>query len=257
MHVPKTAPVLENSTTKTHRATKRKSRSAVSMPVGMPLGQAMRVQEAQQASELAKSLYDFNSDDNSDAEGCSAMPEKNTSTAGKKPRLEQQLRRYKRSWGRGRVPGRQGTFHDFMSALHICMLPFHAGKVLYAPWKKGSHAPYHKDDPSLQHEEQDEKKKLRCVICMASHAERSTLIRPTCTTICKTCDVPLHVGYCYEKYHDTNTCWFVDIDAKAIYRPHENCKPNSNKKTKRQSVGPPSAESFCGSSCTARTWKPQ
>ena len=127
-----------------------------------------------------------------------------------------------------------------------------AGKVLYAPWKKGSHAPYHKDDPSLQHEEQDEKKKLRCIICMASHAERSTLIRPTCTTICKTCDVPLHVGYCYEKYHDTNTCWFVDIDAKAIYRPHENCKPNSNKKTKRPSVGPPSAESFCGSSCTTR-----
>ena len=84
------------------------------MPVGMPLGQAMRVQEAQQASELAKSLYDFNSDDNSDAEGCSAMPEKNTSTAGKKPRLEQQLRRYKRSWGRGRVPGRQGTSHDFI-----------------------------------------------------------------------------------------------------------------------------------------------
>ena len=105
-----------------------------------------------------------------------------------------------------------------------------AGKVLYAPWKKGSHAPYHKDDPSLQHGEHDEKRKLRCVICMASHAERSTLIRPTCTTICKTCDVPLHVGYCYEKYHDTNTCWFVDIDAKAIYCPHENCKLNLNKK---------------------------
>lgn len=227
------------------------------MPRGRPWGQVMR-EAAQQTRELAKSLYDFNSDDNSDAEGCSATPETNSSTAGKKPRLKEQLRRYKRSWERGRVPGRQGTFRHFILALHIGMLPFHAGKVLYAPWEKGSHAPYHKDDPSLQHEEYDEKKKLRCVICMASHAERSTLIRPTCTTICKTCDVPLHVGYCYEKYHDTDQCWFEDIDAKAIYRPHENCKRKEN--TKRPSVPPsvpPGIESFCGSSCTARIWNPR
>ena len=93
------------------------------MPRGRPWGQVMR-EAAQQTRELAKSLYDFNSDDNSDAEGCSATPETNSSTAGKKPRLKEQLRRYKRSWERGRVPGRQGTFH-FISFGRFKLACFH------------------------------------------------------------------------------------------------------------------------------------